>query len=118
MTTAGAPKDNAKPVPEAHRADRLRAAWKLVSTGRVKKSEKVPDRFFVAGNAQRYYTVDLTTDPPCDCADMLYRGGSIANQCKHVLAARLANLDPSLLNTLASVFVAFDPNDPSKYSGR
>lgn len=118
MATAGAPKDDAKPKPEAHRPDRLRAAWKLVSSGRVKKSEKTPNRFYVAGNVQRYYTVDLGQDPPCDCADMLYRGQAIREQCKHVLAARLADLQPSLLETLASMFVAFDPKDPSKYSGR
>jgi len=44
--------------------------------------------------------VDLNGDPPCYCMDMEMRGRTI-HYCKHTLAARLAQLDPALLQVIA-----------------
>jgi hypothetical protein len=82
----------------AYRADRLRRAWRLVKAGAVQpQGDGV---FLVAGNVEEVYEVDLRQDPPCHCRDMEYRGGQIRDFCKHVGAARLACLDPSVLGAI------------------
>jgi hypothetical protein len=83
----------------SHRSDRLRSAWLLVKAGGVERVG--PTQFRVAGNVEKAYDVDLMGDPTCYCRDMEHRGEAIKNQCKHTLAARLAQLDESLLGTIA-----------------
>lgn len=95
--------------PATHRADRLRRAWKLVASGRVERVG--PGQFKVAGNVEPVYYVDLAGDQCCTCCDMEYRGRAINEQCKHVLAARLANHDPELLLTLVSMMQFTDTED-------
>lgn len=85
------------PAP-AHRVDRLRRAWKLVASGRVERVG--PGQFRVAGNVEDSYYVDLASDQPCTCLDLHHREQEIGGQCKHRLAARLANHDPALLLSL------------------
>src|SRR5690242_4270925 len=97
--TFTARESEAKPVTSAHRADRLRRAWALVKSGRVERLGG--GRFRVAGNVEECYYVDLAGDPPCTCMDVWYRERSIQGQCKHLLAARLAGLDPALLGVIA-----------------
>lgn len=82
-----------------YRPDRLARAWQLVKSGRVQRLGG--GRFMVAGNVEETYAVDLTVDPPCYCRDQEYRGGQIKQNCKHALAARLANLDPAVLAAIA-----------------
>jgi hypothetical protein len=61
-------------------------------------------QFRVAGNVEKVYHVDLSAEIPCYCLDMEYRAGEIRQQCKHVLASRLAQLDPALLGIIADWF--------------
>lgn len=84
----------------AYSPDRLRRAWHLVRSGRVKQVG--PRQFRVAGNVEPEYAVDLDEDPPCYCRDMEHRGGRIRQNCKHVLACRLALLDGGLLDVIAA----------------
>lgn len=89
----------------SHSPDRLRRAWRLVTTGRVKATGG--RTFQVAGNAETVYAVDLDGDPCCYCLDSYYHGA--AHQCKHLLAARLASQDPSLLLALISLMTFTEP---------
>jgi hypothetical protein len=82
-----------------YRPDRLRRAWQLVKSGRVKPLGGT--RFVVAGNVEKVYHVDLAGDPMCYCRDQEYRSGQIKGFCKHVGAARLAQLDPALLDVIS-----------------
>jgi hypothetical protein len=91
-------------IGEGYRPDRLRRGWQLVKTGRV--TPLGGTRYLVAGNVERAYVVDLAQDPPCHCRDMEYRGGQIKQFCKHVGAARLAQLDPALLDVIAEWITA------------
>ena len=59
-----------------------------------------PTQFRVVGQDEPEYFVDLSVDPPCYCGDMQNRATKIRNNCKHVLAARLAMKDPTLDNSL------------------
>jgi uncharacterized Zn finger protein len=68
-----------------YRPDRLRRAWQLVKSGRVKPLGGT--RFVVAGNVEKVYHVDLAGDPMCYCRDQEYRSGQIKGFCKHVGAA-------------------------------
>jgi uncharacterized Zn finger protein len=82
----------------AYRPDRLHRAWQLVTSGCVERLGGTQYR--VAGNVEPDYYVDLMGDQPCTCRDMEYRGTAILHNCKHVLAARLAALDPALLQVI------------------
>lgn len=82
----------------AYRPDRLHRAWQLVTSGCVERMGGMQYR--VAGNVEPDYYVDLMGDQPCTCRDMEYRGTQILQNCKHVLAARLAGLDPALLQVI------------------
>ena len=81
-----------------YRPDRLARAWQLVKSGRVERLGG--GRFRIAGNVEPEYFVDLNGDPPCYCMDMEMRGRTI-HYCKHTLAARLAQLEPALLQVIA-----------------
>jgi hypothetical protein len=69
-----------------------------VKSGRVERLGG--GRFRIAGNVEPEYFVDLNGDPPCYCMDMSMRGRTI-HYCKHVLSARLAQLEPDLLQVIA-----------------
>lgn len=82
-----------------YKPDRFARAVQLVLSGRVERLGG--SQYRVAGNVEPTYDVDLTGDPMCYCRDMENRGVAIKYQCKHVLSARLAGLDPSLVQVLA-----------------
>lgn len=86
------------PTGPGYRPDRLHRAWQLVTSGCVERLGGTQYR--VAGNVEPDYYVDLMGDQPCTCRDMEYRGTAIHQQCKHVLASRLASLDPALLQVI------------------
>lgn len=86
---------------EAYRADRLRRAWLLIKSNGVERLGGT--RYRVAGNDESSYDIDLSVDPPCYCADMMYRGRKIRDNCKHTLAARLSGLDPAILGAMADL---------------
>lgn len=80
----------------AHRPDRLRRAWSLVKAGLVVRESET--QFRVAGNCQPEYVVDLAHEPPCSCEDKWFH--EAAHQCKHELAARMANQELPVLMSL------------------
>lgn len=82
----------------AHTPNRLRRAWSLVKSGRVKPLGE--GRFIVAGNVEPRYFVDLNAEIPCTCRDEEFRGARIHHQCKHRLAARIAAQEPAILLAL------------------
>lgn len=87
-----------------YRPDRLASAWRLVKSGRV---ERLGDGHFrVAGNVESSYDVDLNGDQMCFCLDQYHRGDQIKHMCKHVLACRLAQLDPALLGVIGDALLA------------
>jgi hypothetical protein len=61
-----------------------------------------PRQFKVLGSGrhEKEYWIDLDEHPPCTCGDQEHRGGSIRENCYHVLACRLAIKDPSLQHDL------------------
>lgn len=83
----------------SYRPDRLHRAWLLIKSGCVERLGGTQYR--VAGNDEPDYYVDLMGDQMCTCRDQEYRGAQIKQMCKHVLAARLAALDPALLQAIA-----------------
>lgn len=82
-----------------YRPDRLARAWQLVKSGRVERLGG--SQFRVAGNTEPEYFVDLDAEQQCYCLDSFYRQRENNGFCKHVGAARLASLDPSLLQVIA-----------------
>lgn len=81
-----------------YRPDRLHRAWQLVTNGCVERLGGTQYR--VAGNVQPVYHVDLSAEIPCYCRDAEFRNTEIHGMCKHSLAARLAGLDPALLQVI------------------
>jgi len=81
--------------------ERLRRAWQLVKDGKVQGLGG--SQYRVVGRVEPYYDVDLAEDPACYCLDMQYRGRMIHNQCKHVLACKLSQLDAGLLNAMSDM---------------
>ena len=79
--------------------DRFARAVRLVLSGCVERLGN--GHYRVAGNVEESYDVDVNGDPACYCRDMENRAGQIKGNCKHVLAARLAGLDPALVKVLA-----------------
>lgn len=59
-------------------------------------------RFEISGGEDRHY-VDLspTAPCPCDCGDMIWRGGPSDGPCKHMLRARLALGDANVILAVA-----------------
>lgn len=88
----------------AYKPDRLRRAWQLVKSGRVERLGGTQYR--VAGNVEPVYYVDLASEQPCTCLDLHHRSDAIHGQCKHLLAARLASLDPALLQVIGDALLA------------
>lgn len=95
-----------------YRADRLRRAWQLVKSGRVERLGGTMYR--VAGNVEPVYYVDLMGDQMCTCRDMEFRSAEIGQQCKHVLASRLAALDPALLQVIGDALLAAEQSEQPK----
>ena len=85
---------------DAQHTARLRKAWALVRNGYVEALGG--SRYKVAGSRQPFYYVDLGQETPCYCLDMEHRHKGIEQfNCKHMMAARLAALDPELLDIVA-----------------
>ena len=60
----------------------------------------------VRGELLRYsQDVNLHSDLPCDCDDNRYRSQTTKGNCKHVLAARMAEGDLGVLGMVGSVLV-------------
>lgn len=93
----------------AHRPDRLRRAWELVTSGRVERIG--PRQYKVAGNVEPFYYVDLSAEIPCMCRDEENRGEKIHHQCKHRLAARLAAKETALLLSLIELMEFKDEDE-------
>jgi hypothetical protein len=83
----------------SHRVDRLRRAWQLVKAGHVERLGGTQYR--VAGQVEEFYYIDTAAEIPCTCRDVEHRSKEIHGMCKHLLACRLAGLDPGLLDTIA-----------------
>jgi hypothetical protein len=60
-----------------------------------------PRQFYVKGNVEKVYTVDLDADVPCTCMDAFYHGRG----CLHELAARLASGELPLIQALGDMLL-------------
>jgi hypothetical protein len=63
-----------------------------------------PGEYEVQGSKFIRY-VNLNSDQPCECEDCFYRGQRIRNNCKHTLAARLANGEMTLVRALGTMLL-------------
>lgn len=63
-----------------------------------------PRRFEVSGGAEHHF-VDLSPVAacPCDCGDLIWRGGRRPGPCKHMLRCMLAEGDPMVLLAVATL---------------
>jgi hypothetical protein len=82
----------------AHDPGRFARAVALALKGKVVQIG--PRQFEVAGNEEKSYTVDLTQDPPCTCADQWWSGTKIRSNCKHTIASKLLAKDPDVMTNL------------------
>lgn len=97
---------------EAAPADALQAEQGGYDPSRLRRASLLacdrlgPAQFRVAGQKEPFYDVDLTGDPMCYCEDHKNRGV----QCKHILRARLASGDESLLLALGGMLLHAERN--------
>ena len=81
-----------------------------VDPGRLMRASQLavrphgPGEYEVQGSKFIRY-VNLNSDQPCECEDCFFRGQRIRNNCKHTLAARMANGEWPLIQMLGNMLL-------------